>query len=76
MTQSYEEAARYFRLAAGQRLAEAQHDLGGMYYDVDGVTQSLEEAARSYTRLLSTSDPSDEEDSRTLSSPRSVNDTT
>ena len=48
VTQSYEEAARLFRLAAEQGNAEAQELLGRMYYWGSGVTGDKAEAARWY----------------------------
>ena len=48
MTQSFEEAERYYRLAADQGHAKSQHYLGVMHYNGEGVTQSFEEAARYY----------------------------
>jgi TPR repeat protein len=46
--QDYAQAAKYFRLAAGQGLAFAQTDLGGLYAQGNGVRQDDVEAARWY----------------------------
>ncbi len=48
--QSYEEAVRWYRLAADQGNAGAQYNLGLCYENGWGVTQSLEEAARWYRK--------------------------
>ena len=37
--QNYAEAVRLYQLAAGQGYAIAQHDLGAMYYNGEGVAQ-------------------------------------
>lgn len=42
----YTEAAKWLRLAADQRNAEAQHDLGNLYMDGKGVQQDYAEAAK------------------------------
>ena len=44
--QNYEEAARFYRLAADRGHGAAQKDLGTMYQNGRGVEQSFEEAAR------------------------------
>ena len=46
MTQDYAEAARWFRKAADQGLAEAQFNLGIMYDGGQGVAQDYAEAVR------------------------------
>lgn len=42
MEQSYERAAEYYEAAARQGLADAQSNLGALYYNGDGVEQSNE----------------------------------
>ena len=44
--QDYDEALRWYRLAAEQRHAEAQLNLGVMYANGSGVEQDYDEAAR------------------------------
>ena len=44
--QDYREAAKWFRKAAAQGLAKAQHNLGVMYYEGQGVPQDNREAAK------------------------------
>jgi TPR repeat protein len=44
--QDEKEAVRWFRLAAEQKNASAQFNLGVMYYTGEGVPQNIEEAAR------------------------------
>ena len=46
--QDYEEALRWYRLAAEQRLPAAQHNVGSMYERGLGVTQDHAEALRWY----------------------------
>ena len=46
--QNYAEAARWYRLAADQGSATAQHDLGVMYHFGQGVPQNYAEAVRWY----------------------------
>jgi TPR repeat protein len=46
--QDYTEAARWYRLAADQGLADAQSNLGQMYTLGNGVPQDYVEAARLY----------------------------
>ena len=46
--QDYSEAAKWYRLAADQGLAEAQIDLGRLYEDGHGVPQDYTEAAKWY----------------------------
>lgn len=45
-TQNYQEAVKWFRLAAEQGLAKAQFNLGVMYELGQGVTQNYEEAVK------------------------------
>jgi TPR repeat protein len=40
------EAAKWFRLSAEQRIADAQYHLGAMYLDGQGVPKSCEEGAK------------------------------
>ena len=42
MEQSYERAAECYEAAARQGLADAQSNLGALYYNGDGVEQSNE----------------------------------
>ena len=44
----YQEAVRWYRLAAEQGNAEAQHNLGLKYEYGDGVPQDYQEAVRWY----------------------------
>lgn len=46
----YVEAAKWFRLAAEQGLAEAQHALGSFYEDGTGVEQDYTEAVKWYKK--------------------------
>ena len=46
VTQSYQEALKWFRLAAAQGNASAQNSLGVMYADSQGVTQNDQEALK------------------------------
>jgi TPR repeat protein len=46
VAQDYAEAVKWFRLAADQGHAGAQHNLGGMYGNGTGVAQDFTEAAR------------------------------
>ena len=48
--QDYNEAMKWFRLAAGQRYAAAQYFLGLMYYHGQGVHQDYAEAAKWYRK--------------------------
>ena len=48
VAQDYEEAVRWYRLAAGQGLAAAQFNLGVMYDRGRGVAQNYAEAVRWY----------------------------
>jgi len=50
VTQSYEEAARWYRLAADQGWVHAMTNLGGMYEQGLGVPQDLGEAVAWYRR--------------------------
>ena len=43
---NYQEALKWFRLAAAQGNAEAQNSIGGMYYSGLGVTKNHQEALR------------------------------
>ena len=43
--ENYEEAARWYRMAAEQGVSEAQNNLGVMYKDGQGVKQDFKEAA-------------------------------
>ena len=44
----YKTAYRFFRLSAEQGLAQAQYNLGQMYYDGQGVPQDYKEAVKWY----------------------------
>ena len=46
LEEEYEEAARWYRMAAMQGVSEAQNNLGVMYKDGQGVGQDYAEAAR------------------------------
>jgi hypothetical protein len=46
LEEEYEEAARWYRMAAEQGVSEAQNNLGVMYKDGQGVDQDYAEAAR------------------------------
>jgi hypothetical protein len=50
VTQDYAEAARWWRKAADQGDADAQQNLGFMYYSGHGATQDYAEAARWYRK--------------------------
>ena len=50
VTQSYEEAVKWFRKAADQGDEMAQNRLGSCYYRGEGVTQSYEEAVKWYRK--------------------------
>jgi uncharacterized protein len=46
--QDYNEAVKWFRLSAEQGDAEAQYNLGWMYYEGQGVPQDYKEAVKWY----------------------------
>lgn len=48
--QSYEEALKWYRMAAEQGLAEAEYALGDMYYRGTGVVQDYETALEWFTK--------------------------
>ena len=48
MSQDYGKAAQWYRLAAQQGLAQAQHNLGVLYDNGSGVAQDYGEAVRWY----------------------------
>ena len=48
VTQSYQEAVKWYRLAAAQGDARAQNSLGYMYLNGQGVAQSYQEAVKWY----------------------------
>jgi TPR repeat protein len=48
--QDYNEAAKWFRKAAEQGLADAQNNLGKMYYNGHGVPQDYNEAVNWFTK--------------------------
>ena len=48
VAQDHAEAAKWFRLAAEQGLAQAQFNLGVLYYGGEGVEQNRAEAAKWY----------------------------
>ena len=48
MSQDFNEAARYYRMAAEQGHDGAQFELGEMYHEAVGVAGDLNEAARYY----------------------------
>jgi TPR repeat protein len=49
VAQSYERAAEFYKQAAAKGNTNAQFNLGGLYYDGQGVPQSYERAAGLYT---------------------------
>jgi TPR repeat protein len=46
VSQDYEEAAKWYRLAADQGLSEAQYNLGHMLMDDQGPTQDRKQAVK------------------------------
>ena len=46
VTQGYKEAMKWFRLAADQRFAVAQNNIGAIYYNGFGVTKNYQEALK------------------------------
>ena len=48
VAQEYQEAAKWYRLAANQGHAVAQNNLGWLYNEGNGVTQDYQEAAKWY----------------------------
>ena len=46
VSQDYTEAVKWFGLAAEQGLADAQYNLGGLYYSGQGVPQDYAEAVK------------------------------
>jgi hypothetical protein len=50
MAQDYSEAARWYRKAADQGLADAQYNLGQMYRRGQGVARNYSEAVRWYRK--------------------------
>ena len=44
--QNFQQAAKWYRLAADQGLAEAQNNLGDSYYSGQGLTQDFKQAAK------------------------------
>jgi TPR repeat protein len=48
VTKDYQEAAKWFRLAAEQGSVNAQYNLGSMYNNGEGVTKDYQEAAKWY----------------------------
>ena len=50
VAQSYTEAVNWYRKSAEQGFAEAQYNLGLMYFNGDGVAQNYTEAAKWYRK--------------------------
>ncbi len=53
----HKEAVKWYRLAAEQGLAEAQHNLAGMYYRGEGVPQDYKEAVKWWRLAAEQGDP-------------------
>ena len=66
MEQSYEEALKYFRLAADQGHPTAVFCIGECYYKGNGVEKDLAEAAKWYRKALDAGYEPDEEDQEHL----------
>ena len=50
VAQDYAEAVKWYRRAAEQGIAEAQHNLGFMYHEGQGMAQDYAEAVKWYRR--------------------------
>ena len=47
---NYKQAAKWYRQAAEQGIADAQYSLGGMYYNGEGVAQDYKQAIKWYSQ--------------------------